>query len=1419
MLFLLLLINSTGDTTSFYKVTQGFYHIYYQVHAIERLDLNSVIIYSEEPLKTNSSLVSDGSYILTSFEDGYGFHRAITSASWDLLSLTDISDMVYYPYYLSLLRICVAVPGKGVYYSINGGESWSDVDNDNLPDKNVHYCALSPTDTVESWLDYVYYAGGPNGVYKKSAKPWESWEKLPTVGLSDSSITDLFGAKDTNSVFAGTENGIFCYNDSDSLWIDISGNLPDSSISTIAVSPNTDSLIYVGTPSGLYYTNDFGNNWSGANLSDSVWAIKIASPETLYAGTQSGIYRSIDGGVSFSSINNNLYQLGPVPYVHRVHSIEALSPDTIVIGNEQGVYVSYNAGLIWRQDNNRIIKEVEDWMVDSVYTIFEESSPGDPMNGIYDILTNKLGNEPDVDGNGKIYLLLGDINGEDWPYDECASHFDPINQYPEEVVDTLFTPQHKTNYSEILYIDPIEFSSSMDELRKQFTHSFHQMLHWNYDADEEEWVKRGGDGYAEYLIEYGDGNTVPGTIYVSRGYLTNLNQNSLFTLYMFLYENYGGNGFIQDLIQSPYNGFEGLDSTLYANGYSTNHDTVFLDWEKSFVFDGLSLIDINYSPLIVIDDWNPEVFNEKAGYRNNVMKAESLNLATDSLFFNADDELSPYLMVIKCSPAGTTSSFITLDSYNEAFISLDDSVVYLFPLLTEAGDYLIDTKPWSFLPPRNLEVIRDYRRDTVELVWEEPEVRKGDTRHLLNYGLYRSVNDTTSFSLLTPVDTTFYLDNSVQNESTYYYYVRGVYESGVSPPSDTASGHPTQFPPPLSFRGMGGDSVVTLFWSIPDTGRKELMKNIKSSSDDRGLIGFRLYRRLISDAYFTQIESLYAGTYYNDIMVMNDTTYIYGICSIYESPDGVSPIIECQVSTISGGPTTVKESRAIRTGDLWTTVSNFGVFGDPNASSTGCSSYGWPGSEGIIYLYAGDIWLGARIGGTPYVSAYDGPDEFEPEGWEWIGPGKSDFDIVSAYHDWGAFNWGRGIGVKVIQRALSWADGPARHIIAYEFDVIYDQSQSDIGAPDTLDSFYLSIRFDADVSGADPTDPHIDDLVSYDGWTNGEWSSLSHYPSPSDDYTILQDTTLIIPDGVPDQICLFGDDPNEWTILGDTQQIWRDMSFILDGDNPDEIGNDSTDNGLSAGFFFGSMLYAPESPNDSLWLDINSDTCRLARPISHQWWNWNNDPGSDAERFAYMTGEHPMSFGYKFIPHPYDVGAEVFEYRFLLTYGPYSIANGDTLHFVLATGVGQGLNGGIDLGYGRGYLPGARQLSDYALMKYYQGAMHSDPYHPSSYKEDIHWNYDDTGIEEEILENKLILNNSIILNGTLLLELQLKERNRVEVEIYDKVGRCVKSIRDSFDRGKGSLVIPLHSLSSGVYFIRGEINGEVISREKVVLIR
>ncbi len=1207
-------------------------------------------------------------------------------------------------------------------------------------------------------------------------------------------------------VYAATREGVYFYNDS--IW---SKSLDVKDDWFKLERDLKGNYMIAASPSQVYISDNEGTSWNDISGSiPDINDIYVDMNGIVYAATDSFPYR-YDG--SWTQLSNGFLEYGIMGQVKVCEAITMIEPDTIIVGNHNGMYFSVDGGSNWFEDNEGI----EPYPIDSgtiaeVDAYFEDAVPSDPTTGLFELLIDKLGDIPDVDNDLLLHVVLLDIYEDG--FDENPAYFDPTNE------DTLV---QYSNGMELIYVDvddDVGWSDDPEYVKKKIIGSMAEMIHWNYDPDEDDWVKIGVNEYARYLVYYGDGNIVPKVYGVPQKYITRLSGTSIFTFYVYLYENYGGNDFISDLIQSPYNGFSGLDSVLVDNGYFTNHDTVFLDWEASCVFDNFSLIDVSYYPDSVSNSWDPRVFNEKDGYKNEVLVADSSKLENDSLFFDADDYLDPYLKVIRCSSVDTISEFISLNSYNEAFIALDYPEVYLFPLLTEAGDYLIDTKPWSFLPPRNLEVINDYREDTVELAWEEPVVGEKGAKNLLNFDLYRSINDTTSFSLLTPVDTTFYLDNIVYNESTYYYYVHGVYADGMSPPSNMVAGHPTQFPPPADFRTMGGDSVVTLFWTLPDSGRKELIKNLKSSSDSKGLIGFRLYRKLISDTYFNQIESLYVGTYYNDTPVMNDTTYIYGIRSLYESPSGMSPVIQCNVTTLSGGLTAVPEFRPITTGDLWSVVSNRGQFGDPNSEATGNPSYYWPGKAGNFYLWEGRLWFGTMQDGTPYVSHADyGNYELNPEGWGWNGPGKSDFDIVSSYYDWVSSNSGRAIGIKVIQRALSWSSGHASHIIAYEFDVIYDKTKSDIGLPAIRDSFYFSITFDADVSEADPLDACIDDLVSYDGWTNAEWNTLTHYPSPSDDYTILQDTTLPVPDGTPDQVCLFGDDLNENTILGDTQWVWRDMSFILDGDNPNEIGNDSTDNGLSAGFIFASMLYAPKSPNDSIWIDGVGDTCRLARPTSHQWWNWNNDPGTDVNKFDFMTGEHLMSLGYRFLPHPYDLEADVFDYRFLLTYGPYSIVDGDTIHFVLATGVGQGLNGGEDLGYGRGYLPGARQLRDYALMMYYEGSTHSDPYHPSAPMEDIHWNYYGTGIEEEILEDKLTLNNSVALNGTLLLELQLKERNRVEIEIYDKCGRRVKKLKDTFNPGKGTLVIPLHSLSSGVYFVRGKVDGEVISREKVVLVR
>jgi len=449
-------------------------------------------------------------------------------------------------------------------------------------------------------------------------------------------------------------------------------------------------------------------------------------------------------------------------------------------------------------------------------------------------------------------------------------------------------------------------------------------------------------------------------------------------------------------------------------------------------------------------------------------------------------------------------------------------------------------------------------------------------------------------------------------------------------------------------------------------------------------------------------------------------------------------------------------------GKVWTVESNIGIFGDPNSNRTGNPSFDWPGGYGYYYLWEGTFWIGARVGDNVYVSqAGYGEYELSPSddpadncGWLKIGPGKSQWDIVSVFTDYGSyFNNPHPLGIKVIQKAYQWSIDKFNQFIAYEFYVTYDRSKGMSGLPTTLTDVLVSIKFDADVCSYDATDPHIDDMVCFDGYTWGEWKDLKNHPLPIDTLTVLADTTLDKPDGIPDNWQIYGDDPDEhpfsrpdtayisdiaYGLLDKCIQVLcisvndtlyklpclavpRNMSYIYDDDNPTTPEDDTGEDGGCPGYIFGRLIYAPPAKYDLYGVDKNGDSTRVPLVYTHSWWNWHNDPGTDENRYDYMAGTHSMNFGYRFMPIPYDVGAATFDYRFLQTYGPFHITSGETLKIVFAAGVGYGLNGGYDTEFGEGYVRGARQVADYAMTAYYMGSTNSDPSHPSAPDEDVHW--------------------------------------------------------------------------------------------------
>jgi hypothetical protein len=457
-------------------------------------------------------------------------------------------------------------------------------------------------------------------------------------------------------------------------------------------------------------------------------------------------------------------------------------------------------------------------------------------------------------------------------------------------------------------------------------------------------------------------------------------------------------------------------------------------------------------------------------------------------------------------------------------------------------------------------------------------------------------------------------------------------------------------------------------------------------------------------------------------------------------------------------------------GKVWTCLSNHGVYGHADFQ---WANFEWPGGSGNDYNWEGRFWCGATVQGEDRVSHADyGNYEFYPV--QGSGPlfvdrsgrtriavnyigcrgAKSSLDSYVEYDDKASLLGHYPLKVAIHQRGLSWNMPDYDDFIAFEV-AIANESMMD------YNEFYIAWVFDADVCQLDNTDPHIDDLIDYDGW-DGDDSRTDELPEvypgqPYDRGDIVDpfdwdgdgntgydkwgvpfgdpdnpnyDESLIEPDGFPDEYTLLLDDGRGQRIafkhpeMGDSIVVYgyavpRNMSYIYDGDNLNTPEQDFQEREQLPypcdGYIGGRILYTPNrlyasrayynysGPHNTL-----SDS--LMMPFCHSWWNWEQDPGSDGEKLAYMDGRHVAMRGKRYLvnPHHPDIDTTVFDHRWLQSMGPLQFQAGDTLKFVYVVGIGRGLQG-------------LRENLDKALYLYYQGSLHSDPYHPSDFDADDHW--------------------------------------------------------------------------------------------------
>jgi hypothetical protein len=125
-------------------------------------------------------------------------------------------------------------------------------------------------------------------------------------------------------------------------------------------------------------------------------------------------------------------------------------------------------------------------------------------------------------------------------------------------------------------------------------HEFQHLIHYDNDPDEYSWVNEGCSTLAEFICGYGHTTNLQyymiyfwdTSLVIWEGNLQNYGVVYLWALYM--YEHYGGQPLIWDIVHEQANGIEGWNNVLQAHHIKKNFDQIFEDWAIANYLDDTS---------------------------------------------------------------------------------------------------------------------------------------------------------------------------------------------------------------------------------------------------------------------------------------------------------------------------------------------------------------------------------------------------------------------------------------------------------------------------------------------------------------------------------------------------------------------------------------------------------------------------------------------------------------------------------------------------------------------------------------------------------------------------------------------------------------------------------------------------------------
>jgi hypothetical protein len=244
--------------------------------------------------------------------------------------------------------------------------------------------------------------------------------------------------------------------------------------------------------------------------------------------------------------------------------------------------------------------------VQAIIRAFDAAVPADPQRGIYLTLTEHFGVPPDIDGNGRIILLLLNIRDKDQTGQFTAGFFNPADQNRGVLRRPGFRGfPIRSNESEILYIDTHPLNPNSETAHNVIAHEFQHIINWRHDAREAVWVDEGCAEYASFLCGYSlqehitafeKSPSVSLITWPEAGGNLLPHYGAAFLWMLYLHEQHGGIGTLIKIVQNRGTSLTGITDALASQGITETISNIFISWKLANYLSDYRAVSLSLSP-------------------------------------------------------------------------------------------------------------------------------------------------------------------------------------------------------------------------------------------------------------------------------------------------------------------------------------------------------------------------------------------------------------------------------------------------------------------------------------------------------------------------------------------------------------------------------------------------------------------------------------------------------------------------------------------------------------------------------------------------------------------------------------------------------------------------------------------------------